>query len=278
MRQTLLITTALSSLAFMGVPLSAHAAITTTTTTTYTYDFPSSTPTSREDIRVDTNCPVRYNDGGGGGDRGGGDSGGSYGDSDGDGVSDSGGYTSDPPGSDDGWGDGGQTQSSPGQDSWGGGGGGSDSAGRVICTYFYQKGELDAPTYYADMEYTRTYLRGATVRGYHFWAIPYARAMRTNPGGWLEAIIRPVTIHRARELAYQMGVAGSQPDYLGKAFRLLIEPLCLLIGQFVSEGQWHKLYSPEEMKAYAADYQIYNARRTFEENIHIYRLAGMIHQ
>ncbi len=218
--------------------------ITTTTTTVYRYDFPESKPNISTSTSTTSDCVtvcVGGCGGGGGGGGGGGDHS-RYVDSDGDGYSDK-------------EGDGPGSTGSKGERTGGGGGGSS----RVICTYFYHKGELDAATYYADMEYTRHYLKGATVRGYHFWAIPYARAMRQAPGGLLEAIIRPVTIHRARELAHKMGVENSRPDYLGKAFRWTIEPVCTLIGCFVSEGRWEKLYSREEMQAYAMDYMLYRA-------------------
>lgn len=268
MKQAFLYSSALTAVMLAFPVPSSHAAIVTTTTTTYTYEFPESKPTTTTKVATQTDCPVNRGGGGGGGGSGGGRE--SYRDTDGDGVSDT--RTSGGPGQMDGYGgktttSNGAKTSGYGSEHYGGSKSGSSSSGgssRVICTYFYQKGELDAATYYADMEYTRRYLNGATVRGYHFWAVPYARALRQAPGGLLEKIIRPVTIHRARELAYQMGVEGSRPNYLGKFFRWTIEPVCSLIGHFVSEGRWEKLYSREEMHAYAMDYALYQSMRDYE--------------
>ncbi|MGI9284873.1 MAG: hypothetical protein ACR2P1_05760, partial [Pseudomonadales bacterium] len=60
--------------------------------------------------------------------------------------------------------------------------GGSDSGGssRVICTYFYQKGELARGDWAADLRFTRNNLSEQTVRGYHAWAIPTVRLMRSE--------------------------------------------------------------------------------------------------
>ncbi|WP_198596513.1 hypothetical protein, partial [Vibrio splendidus] len=69
--------------------------------------------------------------------------------------------------------------SEAGKNSGGGGGGGGSS--RVICTHFYRKGMLDAEVWRADLQYTQNHLSETTVRGYHYWAIPYVELMRKSP-------------------------------------------------------------------------------------------------
>jgi len=188
-------------------------------------------------------------DGTGGDDGGGGDSGGGGsdndndddGDRDGDGVPD--GFDPDPddPDVDDnGEGEFGGTPTDPGDDTDDGGGddsGGDDGGGgdptRVICTYFYQKGDLSRSDWVADLKFTRDRLSDQTVRGYHVWAIPTVRAMRSGSrfGSMIEPPMRWIARRRARELAYRMGKA-ERGDIAGKIVRFTFEPLCWVIGRF----------------------------------------------
>jgi hypothetical protein len=115
----------------------------------------------------------------------------------------------------------------------------SNSGSRVICTHFYRKGEIDKRIWRADLEFTAKHLHPATVRGYQYWAIPYVLLMRKSR--LAENIMRPLAIARAKELAFQMGVAekGSLP---GKVVRKLLEPVCFAIGLFAGEQDWQSLY------------------------------------
>ncbi|MEM9468660.1 MAG: hypothetical protein AAF988_00700, partial [Pseudomonadota bacterium] len=74
----------------------------------------------------------------------------------------------------------------------GGGGGGGGGGGRVICTFFYNNGELSENDFYADTYFTLKHLPKAMVRGYHFWAIPYVQHMYKNPNGLATKLIRPI--------------------------------------------------------------------------------------
>ena len=90
------------------------------------------------------------------------------------------------------------------------------------------------------MEYTLNHISKTTQRGYHYWAVPYVKLMRKSK--LAEAVMRPVAIHRANELAYQMGIR-EKGDLLGKFFRLTIEPVCYLIGLVVEQKDWSTLYA-----------------------------------
>ena len=88
-------------------------------------------------------------------------------------------------------------------------------------------------------------MTATTIRGYHFWAIPYVRLMKRSK--LAEAIMWPIAYHRACEIAYQMGNLD-KPDYLGKLFRVLIENVSFVIGIFVPAQNWQSLYKEGEIK------------------------------
>jgi len=121
----------------------------------------------------------------------------------------------------------------------GGGGGGGGS--RVICTHFYRKGEMSREMWRADLEFTFRHLSKTTVRGYQYWAIPYVKLMRKSK--LAENIMRPLAMHRAQELAYQMG-RTPKGSLFGKVVRLIGEPICFTVGLFVGEQNWQSLWKP----------------------------------
>jgi hypothetical protein len=111
--------------------------------------------------------------------------------------------------------------------------------GRVICTHLMQSGQLSRELWRADMLFTEKHLSPRTVRGYHFWAIPYVKLMRRSP--LAERMILPLAGWRANEIAFQMGLRR-RGDWRGKLVRLLGEPLCWLIGSLIGEQDWRSLY------------------------------------
>lgn len=230
-----------------------HAQIIKTKTTTYTYDFPwQSSPTSQKSktITSSTNCYVSSGNGG---------SGNSGGNSEGWGMG--------------GGGSNGSSSSdsvASGGDTWGGAAStdsGSGNGGKVICTYFYQKGTLDEIIYFADIEGSKVISDPITVRGYHAWGIWYAKHLRSNPGGFMEKIIWPVVKHRSHEIAFQLGVVD-EPDYLGKFFRLLLEPFCYVLGLCVKEQNWRSLYTADDFNNFALGYRRYKAYKAFRAAQH----------
>lgn len=119
------------------------------------------------------------------------------------------------------------------------GGGNRGGSSRVICTHFYRKGMLDADVWRADLQYTQNHLSETTVRGYHYWAIPYVELMRKSP--LAEKLMYPIAKYRAIELAYQMKIV-KKGSLRGKAIRLVIEPACFLIGSVCKQKDWQALW------------------------------------
>ncbi len=124
--------------------------------------------------------------------------------------------------------------------------GSSGGESRVICTYFYRKGELPKSDWVADLRFTEQQIPEQTVRGYHAWAIPTVQLMRSGSpvGRAIEPLMKFIAVHRAQELAYQMG-RREHGDIVGKAIRVTLEPLCFAVGAFVNEGNWRALYRTE---------------------------------
>ncbi|EGQ7980577.1 hypothetical protein LA284_004122 [Vibrio vulnificus] len=121
-----------------------------------------------------------------------------------------------------------------------GGGSGGGGSSRVICTHFYKKGMIDNATWRADLEYTFNNLSSTTVRGYHYWAIPYVRLMRKH--SFFEKIMFPIAKYRAIELAYQVGIR-EKGSIRGKVIRIMFEPACYVIGTFCEQKDWECLWS-----------------------------------
>ena len=141
----------------------------------------------------------------------------------------------------------GESNSNPGDSGRGGGGahagggGGGGGGGRVICTHFYRKGEMSHAMWRSDLEFTFKHLSPATIRGYQYWGIPYVKLMRKSK--LAEDIMRPIALHRAKELSYQMGKIP-KGSLFGKVVRLVLEPICFGIGLFVGEQNWQSLWKP----------------------------------
>jgi len=117
--------------------------------------------------------------------------------------------------------------------------GSTSGRSRVICTHFYRKGMIEKDVWRADLEYTQNHLTSTTVRGYHFWAVPYVELMRKN--SLYEKIMFPLAKYRAIELAYQMNVLD-KGSFRGKLIRLIMEPICFMIGLFCEQKDWEKLW------------------------------------
>lgn len=98
---------------------------------------------------------------------------------------------------------------------------------RVICTELVRQGRMAPSLQRLDIAFTLKRLSPATVRGYHFWAVPYVRLMKRST--LTTALINPLATWRAKEIAYQMG-ERAKPHYPGKAVRAVMEPLCWALG------------------------------------------------
>ncbi|MBT3361739.1 MAG: hypothetical protein HN403_19110 [Rhodospirillales bacterium] len=127
------------------------------------------------------------------------------------------------------------------------GGGASDNGvdSRVVCTELAAQGLLDPGLYFLDVRFTEERLSAAHVRGYHAWAVPLVRLMRKSE--IVTRIVSPVARWRAEEIAHLLG-AKSRGHLAGKIVRLIGEPLCRLIGAFVSETDHTQLYETETVQ------------------------------
>ena len=110
--------------------------------------------------------------------------------------------------------------------------------GRVICNELYRQGLLTKEQVLLDYKFTSDYLTPSHVKGYHLWAIWVVRQMRK---GRMIKFWKHIATHRANEIAYIYG-KREKPDYLGKIYRCVLEPVCWLLGTFTKATDWTVLY------------------------------------
>ena len=110
--------------------------------------------------------------------------------------------------------------------------------GRVICNELHKQGLLTKEQVLMDYKFTRDYLTPTHVNGYHLWAVWVVRQMRK---GRMIKFWKHIATHRANEIAYIYG-KREKPDYLGKIYRCIGEPVCWLLGTFTKATDWTVLY------------------------------------
>ena len=115
--------------------------------------------------------------------------------------------------------------------------------GRVICNELMRQGILDRKHVLLDYRFTRDYLTPTHVRGYHVWAVWMVKQMRK---GQFVKIWKHVAGHRANEIAYIYG-ERDKPDYLGKVYRKILEPICWSVGLLCKKSDWSILYKTKEI-------------------------------
>ena len=120
---------------------------------------------------------------------------------------------------------------------------GNEFGGRVICNELMSQGLADRKQVVMDYRFTRDYLTPTHVKGYHVWAVWMVKQMRK---GRFVKFWSHVAGHRANEIAYIYG-ERDKPDYLGKVYRRLLEPLCWSIGLFCNQSDWSVLYNKKEI-------------------------------
>ena len=120
---------------------------------------------------------------------------------------------------------------------------GSMVGGRVICNELMRQGIMSRKQVVLDYKFTRDYLTPMHVNGYHIWAVWMVKQMRK---GKLVNFWKHVAGHRANEIAYIYG-ERKKPDYLGKVYRKILEPICLVIGSFCNKTDWSTLYKQKEI-------------------------------
>ena len=115
--------------------------------------------------------------------------------------------------------------------------------GRVICNELMRQGVMTRKQVVLDYKFTRDHLTPTHVNGYHVWAVWMVRQMRK---GRFVPFWKHVAGHRANEIAYIYG-ERDKPDYLGKVYRKVLEPICWSIGFFCKKTDWTVLYKQKEV-------------------------------
>jgi len=115
--------------------------------------------------------------------------------------------------------------------------------GRVICNELMRQGIMTRKQVVLDYKFTEDYLTPQHVAGYHVWAVWMVKQMRK---GRLVNFWTHVAGHRANEIAYIYG-KRDKPDYLGKMYRKILEPICWSIGFFCQKTDWTVLYKEKEI-------------------------------
>lgn len=114
--------------------------------------------------------------------------------------------------------------------------------GRVICNELQRQGVMSRQNVLLDYRFTRDYLTPQHVNGYHVWAVHVVKQMRKGRG---VKLWRHLAQHRANEIAYIYG-KRDKPDYLGKIYRKILEPICWSVGFFCEKTDWSVLYKAKE--------------------------------
>jgi len=109
---------------------------------------------------------------------------------------------------------------------------------RVICTYFYQQGEIDLNDLECDYRWTQQNVSDAVKIGYWLWAIPLVQYMEKHKDSkniWHKFVISTTKLfakHRAIEISYKIG-GRKKGSLFGKLVRLVGEPLCAVLGTVI---------------------------------------------
>ena len=117
--------------------------------------------------------------------------------------------------------------------------GGSDSAGgntRVICTDLHRTKELSTRDWIRDTKFTFKTLSKTHVKGYLLWAEPTVRHIQKYPR--YRKIWKHIAQHRANDIAWRLN--EGKFDLLGRIYAGIGEPVCWMLGNFVSDKQISK--------------------------------------
>jgi len=115
--------------------------------------------------------------------------------------------------------------------------------GRVICNELQRQGVMSRQDVLLDYRFTRDHLTPQHVNGYHVWAVHVVKQMRKGKG---VKMWRHLAQHRANEIAFIYG-KRDKPDYLGKIYRKILEPICWSVGFFCEKTDWSVLYKAKEI-------------------------------
>lgn len=123
---------------------------------------------------------------------------------------------------------------SSGQDRGSGSGTGES---RVICTELHKTKELSTKDWIRDTQFTFKNLSKKHIKGYLIWAIPTVKHIQKYK--LYRKIWKHIAQHRANDIAWRM--KQGKFDLLGRIYAGIGEPLCWVIGNFVSDYNLNKL-------------------------------------
>ncbi|WP_135081227.1 hypothetical protein [Terasakiella sp. SH-1] len=125
------------------------------------------------------------------------------------------------------------------------GGGGNGDGPKVICTELVRQKLMRERDRTVCTLYALKRLPPTFMDGYHFWAIPYVRLMRRST--WATRLVVPFVQHRTREVRFRLALS-KKGSWFGKVICAVHDPLCSVLGLFVTPGNFQQLYNGEAGK------------------------------
>jgi len=117
------------------------------------------------------------------------------------------------------------------------GSGSGTGKSRVICTELHSTKELSTKDWIRDTQFTFKHLSKTHVKGYLTWAIPTVKYIQKYK--LYRKVWKHIAQHRANDIAWRM--KQGKFDLLGRIYAGIGEPLCWVIGNFVSDYNLNKL-------------------------------------
>jgi len=118
-----------------------------------------------------------------------------------------------------------------------GGGGGGGGGGRVICTELHKTGELSTEDWVRDIKFTYSKLTKKHIKGYLSWAVPTVQHIKKY--SIYRKVWKHIAQHRANDIAWRM--KEGKFDLLGRIYAGIGEPLCWIIGNFVTDKNYNDI-------------------------------------
>jgi hypothetical protein len=123
-------------------------------------------------------------------------------------------------------------------------GGGSSAGSRVLCTYFtIERGWLPKKAYIGNLKYGQQNFSQNALNGYHTWGIPLVQYLRKNKNSLIEKAVFKILVEGwVYETAHRQGY-HNKCSYRGKLILATLKPICSLIGRFVGQSDFSKLWA-----------------------------------
>lgn len=109
----------------------------------------------------------------------------------------------------------------------------SNSGGKIVCTAMNQEYGFGSFRQSIWLRYSAQHMTKAHEVGYHAMFLPLVdygfKQGDALPNRMVRKLLEHVARHRTADLRAEM--RGSKRDYAGRAYRLFLEPLCLVVGK-----------------------------------------------